>query len=276
MYVKYFSHCHHRNNKLICTCSYYSLIQAFSSTTGNISALIDMHNSVQNCCRDTTLLPTFASNHDNGRLAALSPSLVLRKNALAYTFLADGIPTLYQGDEQGFSGAADPENREAIWLSGYDTNVPLYTMVRTLNQLRAWAGKTDSRYWASTSSIFWNDSQTLAMRKGCNGSQVVTVLTNRGDGTVAETKKVTDSGFAAGTILVEVIACEKTIIGHDGVLNAEMAGGNPKVFIALNQLLGSTICQPWLSSIGAFSLSDMFLMPLARLFSTQSFQKLHD
>jgi alpha-amylase len=205
-----------------------------------------MHSTLQNSCRDTTLLLTFASNHDSARLAALSSSLTLRKNALAYTILSDGIPTLYQGDEQGFSGATDPVNREAMWLSGFDRNGPLYIMVRTLNKLRAWAGRRDPSYWTSKTSIFWIDSQTLAMRKGSNGSQIVVILTNKGKGMVAEQVRVTSSGFAEGTALMEVISCEETIVGQDGLLNVEMSSGDPKVFYQLNQLYGSTICQPWL------------------------------
>jgi alpha-amylase len=204
-----------------------------------------MHSNLQNSCKDTSLLLNFASNHDSGRLAALSSSLALRKNALAYTILSDGIPTLYQGDEQGFSGAEDPVNREAMWLSGFDRSAPLYMMVRTLNKLRAWVGQQDPSYWISTASIFWSDSQTLAMRKGFNGSQIVAILTNRGDEMVAETVSVTRSGFAEGTTLLEVVACEETVIGQDGVLRVEMTNGNPKVFFPLNQLSGSPICQPW-------------------------------
>jgi alpha-amylase len=224
-----------------------------------------MHRSVQKSCKDSTLLLTFASNHDTARLAAFTSSLVLRENALAYTILSDGIPTLYQGDEQGFSAAEDPENREAMWLSGFDRNAALYVMIRTLNKLRAWVGQRDPNYWISTSSIFWNDTQTLAMRKGSNGSQIVTILTNGGDSMVSKTTRISSSGFTAGTALLEVLACEETVVGHDGVLSVDMSGGNPKVYFPLHQLYGSTICQPWLFKPEAHRLSY-----IARLFAQLS------
>jgi alpha-amylase len=234
-----------RKHVLICICSYFPLTRAFSSTKGNISELIEMQSKVQNSCKDTTLLLTFASNHDQPRLAAFSPSLVLRKNALAYTILSDGIPTLYQGDEQAFSGAGDPDNREAMWLSGFDRNTAVYVMVRKLNMLGAWVGQRDSRYWTSTTSIFWSDTHTMAMGKGSEGNKVVAILTNRGEGMVAETARVNNSGFAAGTTLLDVVACKRAVVGHDGVLSVELSGGNPHVFFPLSQLSGSVICKSW-------------------------------
>jgi alpha-amylase len=223
-----------------------------------------MQQNLQHTCKDTTLLLTFASNHDSSRLAALSPSIILRMNALAYTMLSDGIPTLYQGDEQSFSGNADPENREAVWLSGFNKNVPLYVMIQTLNKLRTWVGQHDSSYWRSTSSIFSSDANTLVIRKGMSGSQVVAVLTNRGDGLVAESTKVANIGFAAGTTLMEVVACEQVVVGQDGVLTVDMSGGNPKVFFPLIKLSGSMICPS--SPTKAATLTSRFIArPLAQL-----------
>jgi alpha-amylase len=219
--------------------------------------ITDMHRNLQSSCKDPTLLLTFASNHDTTRLAGHSSSLALRKNAITYTMLSDGIPTLYQGDEQGFSGISDPENREAMWLSGFDKNAPLYTMIRTLNKLRAWAGRNDSDYWTSTTSIRWSGPHSLAMQKG----PIMTVLTNRGDATAAETETVylMNSEFAAGTILMDVIACEKLEVGHDGVFFVELTGGNPKVFYPLDQLTLSGICDPWLFKTETLRLPKLFL-----------------
>ena len=37
----------------------------------------------------------------------------LVKNAMTWPFIQDGIPILYYGQEQGYTGGADPANREA-------------------------------------------------------------------------------------------------------------------------------------------------------------------
>lgn len=243
-------------------CRYYPLIHAFSPPIRNTSELVNTHSRMQTGCKDTTLLLAFASNHDTPRLASLSISLALRKNALAYTILSDGIPTLYQGDEQGFSGTADPENREAMWSSGFDTNAPLYTLIRSLNRLRSWIGGKDRNYFTSITTIFWSNSQTLALRRGSNGSHIVAVLTNREEDANATVTKITDSGYIAGTVLVEVVACEEIVVEKDGALDLDMSDGNPKVFVARSQLSGSEICQPCLgpSSTMSGSLAQLRLL----------------
>ncbi|KAF2672970.1 alpha-amylase [Microthyrium microscopicum] len=221
---------------------YYPLTQTFSSTTKNMSGLISIHQQIQKSCKSPKSLLTFASNHDQPRLAALTPSLALRKNALAYTMMSDGIPTLYQGDEQSFSGRSDPDNREAVWVSGFDKTAPLYTMIQTLNKLRSWAGRKESSYWNAMSEVVWNDSNALAMRKG----QVVALLTNKGENMSLETVKVSNPGYAASTKLMDVVACQEAMVGQDGVLSVNMTKGEPQVFYPLDGLSWSGICQPWL------------------------------
>lgn len=70
---------------------YFPLIKAF--TAGNMKALSDMVSDVEKGCTDTSVLGTFAENHDLPRFASLVPDLALAKNAIAFTILADGIPT---------------------------------------------------------------------------------------------------------------------------------------------------------------------------------------
>lgn len=43
-----------------------------------------------------------------------------------------GIPIIYYGAEQGFSGCMDPNNREPLWTSGYKTNGYLYKLIQLL------------------------------------------------------------------------------------------------------------------------------------------------
>jgi alpha-amylase len=50
--------------------SYYPLLDAFKSTSGSISDLYSMINTMKTACADTTLLGTFIENHDNPRFAS--------------------------------------------------------------------------------------------------------------------------------------------------------------------------------------------------------------
>jgi neopullulanase len=78
--------------------------------------------------RTARQLPTFISNHDNGRFAfyiretfpRASDEEVLRRMKLAHAmlFTLRGVPVLYAGDEQGFAGdGSDSDAREDMFAS---------------------------------------------------------------------------------------------------------------------------------------------------------------
>ena len=112
-------------------------------------------------------LPTFISNHDNGRFAtfvrrafpAASEQEVLDRVTLSHAMMLTlrGAPTLYYGDEQGFSGdGGDQDAREDMFGSKvasyndnrlvgtdattatarFDPTHPLYRTIATLARLR--------------------------------------------------------------------------------------------------------------------------------------------
>ncbi|MGH7330914.1 MAG: alpha-amylase family glycosyl hydrolase, partial [Polyangiaceae bacterium] len=79
----------------------------------------------------------FLDNHDvprflsdsNGDVAAL-------RNAMTLQLTEEGIPCLYYGDEQDFSGGNDPANREVLWLTGFPTTGDTFTHFARLAALR--------------------------------------------------------------------------------------------------------------------------------------------
>jgi glycosidase len=62
--------------------------------------------------------------------------MALAKNAATFTIMADGIPIIYAGQEQHYSGGSDPNNREATWLSKYNTDSELYKLIGRVNAIR--------------------------------------------------------------------------------------------------------------------------------------------
>jgi alpha-amylase len=74
------------------------------------------------------------------------------KNVISFMFFSDGIPIVYAGQEQHYSGGADPANREAVWLSGYSTSATLYSWIASTNKIRKLAISKDSAY--ITSKVF--------------------------------------------------------------------------------------------------------------------------
>jgi glycosidase len=83
-------------------------------------------------------LVNFLDNHDVERFlfAAQGDKDALR-NALVLLMTEEGVPCLYYGTEQEFSGGNDPANREVMWNTGYDTNGDTFRHFSKLAKLRA-------------------------------------------------------------------------------------------------------------------------------------------
>jgi alpha-amylase len=79
----------------------------------------------------------FIDNHDVPRFLfdSLGDTTALR-NALTLLFTEDGIPCVYYGTEQEFSGGNDPANREVLWNAGFRTDGDTYQHMARLARLR--------------------------------------------------------------------------------------------------------------------------------------------
>lgn len=114
---------------------------------------------------DTALkLPTFTGNHDMGRIGHLiltakpdiSDAELLDRSALAHALvlLGRGVPVIYYGDEQGFTGDGDDrrsrqdmfETRTAAYaddrrigaaVGPYDTGADMYRRIAEMSRVRA-------------------------------------------------------------------------------------------------------------------------------------------
>src|SRR6202042_2977989 len=58
------------------------------------------------------------------------------RNALTLLFTEEGIPCLYYGTEQDFSGGNDPANREVLWTTGFNTSGDTFRHIAKLTALR--------------------------------------------------------------------------------------------------------------------------------------------
>jgi alpha-amylase len=107
----------------------------YSSTTAQMPEFVTSITAFQNACPDPSVLGTFTECHDVPRMAYYTSDLHLLKNVNVWNILFDGIPIVYQGQEQRFRGNSDPYNREALWLSGFPTNATLYVLIKFLNRM---------------------------------------------------------------------------------------------------------------------------------------------
>ncbi|RAL07534.1 alpha-amylase [Aspergillus homomorphus CBS 101889] len=218
---------------------YYALLDAF--TLGNTTTLPNRVEEMKHSCPNVSTLATFSENHDVARFASLKDDLSLAKNILTFTLLSDGIPMIYQGQEQHLSGAHDPLNREALWLTSYDTQSPLYRHIATLNALRHHAIQVDPAYIDTLSYPVYRGSSEMAFRKGREGRQVVIVLSTQGSTSGAYSLRMTN-GYQPSVVVVDVLTCRSYTVSDIGELDIAMDKGEPRVLYPMEMMEGSGLC----------------------------------
>ncbi|KAJ7139401.1 glycoside hydrolase family 13 protein [Mycena epipterygia] len=209
--------------------------QAFTSSAGNLSDLVTVARQMQSQCKDVTLFGTFMENHDNPRLGSITTDIARLKNLAVLNIMADGIPVLYYGQEQALTGSNDPENREALWLTGYPTTNNLVPTITALNWFRNYLVSSGAPFLTTLATYTLQGSSVVSVRKG----KVVLVLTNSGNGVVTDT---TIGGFDNGVELVDLLSCgEKLRADSAGKLSIGLRG-EPMVLYPRSLLSGSGIC----------------------------------
>ena len=204
---------------------YYLMIQAFQNSDGNMSLLASTIPTTQKSCRDATLLGTFSENHDNPRFLSHTNDMHLNMNVIVFTILAGGIPIIYQGQEQGFSGGNDPSNREALWTSGFSTKGALYTLIASVNQIRNHEVFSSPAYLTSSTSVIYMDKHEIAIRKG----NILGIFSNTGINGAHRNVNLDRHGFAANRVLVEILSCKNTTVDASGHLRVSVQQGMPQV-----------------------------------------------
>lgn len=172
--------------------------------------------------KDPSLLGAFIDNHDQQRWLNQNGDYELYKNALAYNLIADGIPIIYYGTEQGFDGGSDPKNREPLWESAYDKSHELYQYIRTVTSVRntyaVWKYEQVQRY---------ADDSFYAFTRG----DVFVALTNVGGRGATVRRTITYHPYADGTTLCNVFWGGDCITVEDGKFTVVLTHGEAKIFI---------------------------------------------
>eukprot|EP00762_Andalucia_godoyi_P003983 ANDGO_05677.mRNA.1 Alpha-amylase 1 len=144
-------------------------------------------------------LGTFYDNHDNARALGLNPDRTLYKNALAYVLFAEGLPIVYYGSEQAFSGGNDPLNRESLWPH-YDPTSEMYLWIQTLNRIRK--NRPEDMYGAPQVQRYADDS-FYAFSRG----MTLVLMTNVGGGQQVQpvNRRITYHPFQIGSTICEIL-----------------------------------------------------------------------
>lgn len=80
------------------------------------------------------------------------------------------------------------------------------------------------------------------MRKGQDGSQTVTIVSNLGSNGKEYTLSLPNTGFKSGTSLTEIITCSTIKVDGDGKVPVPMKGGEPRIVYPNSELKGAKLC----------------------------------
>ncbi|WVR07490.1 hypothetical protein IAU60_004532 [Kwoniella sp. DSM 27419] len=230
--------------------AYYPLIRGFNQTSGDLSELVTMTQTIKGQFSDPTLLGNFLNNHDNARFESTVKDSSLIKNAHAYPFVTDGIPYGYYGSEAGFTGGNDPANREPLWASNYDTSADMYKFFASLNAVRKAAGAASSDFYTNQMTVTSPSSSSIMVVKG----PLVSILSNSGSSASDATVNVqaSSSNWAANTKIIDAISCESLTTDGSGNLAVTVKQGLPRVMIE-DSKKGSVCSNSTSSSTGSGS-----------------------
>ncbi|KAI0928231.1 hypothetical protein AcW1_005538 [Taiwanofungus camphoratus] len=203
----------------------------------NTSAVADAIALSKTKFKDPGLLGNFLEDQDLARWANFSVDPQTLYNAMVFNFMSDGIPIVYYGQEQGFSGGGDPWNREPLWPSGYK-NTTTYQLMTTLNKLRNFLVNGKSGWLNSSAEVLSTSPYGIGIMKG----EVVTILTNIG----SPPQNVSIAVYTPLPRLLattDILTCEQYVVGSNGTLEVSYTkGGVPTVLVPSYLLKNSGLC----------------------------------
>jgi len=198
-------------------------------------------------------LVNFIDNHDVSRFLFQSGDTPALLNALTLLYAEDGIPDLYYGTEQNFSGGNDPANREVLWNTGFDTTNDTFTHIAKLARIRRAypalrRGDTTVR-WSTTHINTEQDAGIFAFERAGGdapaGAYALIVL-NTNDFKASDTANggaVMATGLPPNTTLVDVLDPNLSTYSTDASSNlliSSIAHQTGKILIPKSQVVATS------------------------------------
>ncbi|KIY43712.1 glycoside hydrolase family 13 protein [Fistulina hepatica ATCC 64428] len=217
---------------------YNAIVQTFSmSGPRNSSVLAEALARSKQQCNDTTLLGNFLENHELSRWHNQSVDPQSMYNAMIFNFMSDGIPIMYYGQEQYFSGGGDPYNREPLWESGVSGTAAIICVTH-ITQVRNYLVDNTDWVWQET-EVLTTSEYGIAIMKG----DVISILTNIGSPPQNGTHISVRSPYPVNSVLINALTCRQWIVGSGGMLNVEYTeGGVPVVLLPELMAWDSGLC----------------------------------
>jgi glycosidase len=186
----------------------------------------------------------FIDNHDVARFLFTSQGDVAAlRNALTLLLTEEGLPCVYYGTEQEFSGGNDPANREVMWTHGFDTTGETFTHLSRLTALRkkyeALRHGDTNVVLASDHTGAEDDAGLFAFeRTGADaGSGYALVVLNSNEAHASSASISTT--LPAATVLVDVLSPLQPHYTLDagGALDATVAAQSAMVLVPIAQVV---------------------------------------
>jgi len=188
----------------------------------------------QNAFKNTNLLGLFIDNHDNPRFLNGQSDYQLYKNALTYVLTGTGIPIIYYGTEQGYSGGNDPADRESLWPN-YNTQAQLYMFLQTIvafrNQFPFSSNLQVERYAATNFYAYTRGNAFVA-------------LTNVGSGN-GYSQNVTYQPYSAGTVICNIFYPTSDCLTINGFVSVVLDNGESKIYYPKSALINGGWIDTW-------------------------------
>ncbi len=188
---------------------------------------------------------SFIDNHDVPRFLFEGTPEGLHLSLL-YIMTSQGIPCIYYGTEQRFSGGNDPANREDMWLSGFDRSAPTYQWVKKLARLRgayeALRRGDQTVVWSSEHKDAESDAGIFAFERGGgdSGGYVLVVLnTSKTQESRTSFEGTTMTlGQGEGTVMVDTLSGERFTVGAGGTLELALSPQTGLLLVPEAELVG--------------------------------------
>ncbi|TFY68820.1 hypothetical protein EVG20_g3408 [Dentipellis fragilis] len=201
--------------------TFFYIRQAFEKAEGPIQPFVDEVLREQKGYKNgLSLLGSFLENHNNPRFMNVTQDMALAANVMTFPFVHDGTPIVYYGQEQGYSGGEEPFNREALWLSAYQVEKPMYQHFKKLNAARKAAAAWSKEFLSTPLKFLSVERTSFAVLK----PPMLALLTNAGNHSYGITWTVPDAGFSTNEVLVDVLTCNIFKANEDGGVVARSAG----------------------------------------------------
>jgi len=178
-------------------------------------------------------------SHDLPRVRGEIDDPFAADQALVAIFTVDAIPAVYYGTEQELTGVGLHERRERLWDTGYREDLPTFTLIQRLAELRRRSialrrGTLTIRHASESGGAELEtpgeDAGLLAWERAHESERALVVLATHPTITARAT---IPTGFAPGTRLVDRLGGgDPVVVGADGRVELAIAPRTSSVLFA--------------------------------------------